>query len=316
MKKVLFAGNTDFSAHVLCEVAARFEVVGVVVSPDRPAGRGLKLKEVAVASWARQQGLRVFKPQNLSDKAFLGAVEGLCPEVMVVVAFRKIPEELWRIPPLGTVNLHTSLLPDYRGAAPIQHAIIHGDDRTGLTTFLINERIDTGDVLLQREIPIAIDDDFGTIYHKMMPLGADLVCETVHGLCAGALHPVAQATHRPLRSAPKITSDFCKIKTQTHTSAVAVYHHIRGLAPKPGAWMGLAARHARPFRYKVLRASLEISRQVPTAELRLEKERLGMVFADGIVWIEEGQAEGKKIASAASFINAWKSKGVERLFWE
>lgn len=315
MIRVLLAGNTDFSQYILEGLASHFKVVGLITAPSKRAGRGLKYKEPAIASYALAQGIPLLQPTNLKDVDFLKEIHRLAPQICVVVAFRKIPKELWQIPSHGTFNLHTSLLPKYRGAAPIQHAIIRGEKETGVTTFLINDRIDTGEILMQKRIAILPEECFGNIYQKLKPVGMTLVIETVNKLFLRQFTPTPQPQQEKPLLAPKISATFCKITYPTHSDPEAVHNHIRGLSPKPSAWIWIWHKGKR-HRYKVIRSLLEATPSSYSDRLEIGEKGLGMVFDKGKVWIQEGQLEGKKPMSTSDMLNGWGGKSVRELYWQ
>lgn len=233
--RVLYMGTPEFAVpplEALLEAGA--DVRGVVTVPDKPAGRGLKMSESAVKRYALARDLPVLQPQNLSDPGFLKEVESERLDVGTVVAFRKLPKALWSIPKHGTFNLHASLLPQYRGAAPINWAIINGDTESGATTFLLDEQIDTGAVLLRERVPIEQNTTAGDLHDALMALGATLVVKTVLELMRGTLQPQPQPVLDMLRDAPKIFRNDCRV--DWHQPARVVHNRIRGLAPYPGAW--------------------------------------------------------------------------------
>lgn len=238
--RIVFFGTPEFAVASLRRLrAAGHRIVGVVTMPDRPGDRRRPLIESDVKKYALAEGLPLFQPERLKDPAFLADLEALRADLFVVIAFRMLPEQVWQMPPLGTINLHASLLPKYRGAAPINRAVMAGERQTGVSTFLLKHEIDTGDILLQEAIDIGPDENAGSVHDRLMALGARLTHETVGRLAAGNITPIPQerfiySTPCP---APKIFRADCRI--DWHKSGAAIHNHVRGLAPYPGAWSGL-----------------------------------------------------------------------------
>ena len=230
-------GTPEFAQYVLSVLVERgYNIVGVVTMPDKPAGRGNKLQQSAVKRFAVDHGLKLLQPERLKDEQFLEQLRSLEADLQVVVAFRMLPEVVWTMPRCGTFNLHASLLPQYRGAAPINWAIINGETRTGVTTFMLRHQIDTGDMILQESIPIGEEDDAGTIHDRLMTLGAELVCRTIDMIEQGKLQTTPQPTlpEDQMRPAPKIFTETCQI--DFGRTAREVHNLVRGLSPHPAAW--------------------------------------------------------------------------------
>lgn len=245
--KILFLGTPDFAvASLRALVEGGYDVVGVVTMPDKPAGRGLHMQQSAVKEYALSVGLTVLQPVKLKDPSFLHEIEALKPDLGVVIAFRMLPREVWAMPRLGTLNLHGSLLPQYRGAAPINRAIINGETVTGVTTFLLNEEIDKGAILGVSEVPIEPSDTAGTLHDRLMVVGADLVLRTVAALDAGTAQPIEQpASDEGLHPAPKIFREDCRIDWRLGVAKIR--NHIRGLSPYPAAWSTLGNQTVKIF---------------------------------------------------------------------
>lgn len=238
--RIVFMGTPDFAAYSLKALTnAGCNVVGVITAPDKPAGRGLKLTPSAVKKMALELGIPVLQPVNLKDPAFLDALKALKPDLQVVVAFRMLPESVWALPPKGTFNLHASLLPQYRGAAPINWAVINGESQTGVTTFFLKHEIDTGNILFQETISILEDDTAGTVHDKLMTTGGRLVVSTVQAIAENRVTPIPQDSiaANSLKGAPKIFRDDCRINW--NEPATTIYNKIRGLSPYPTAWCEL-----------------------------------------------------------------------------
>ncbi len=305
-QRILFMGTPEFAVATLnALVEAGLEVVAVVTAPDRPAGRGRQLRESAVKVRACELGLPILQPERLKDPAFLEELDRLNASLYIVVAFRMLPELVWNRPLHGTVNLHASLLPDYRGAAPINWALINGERRTGATTFKIQHEIDTGDVLLQEELEIGDNETAGELHDRLMVSGASLMVRTVQGLFSGSLSAVPQqqgATH----AAPKLTPENCRI--QWNTSARDIHNRVRGLSPFPGAWTTWNTPAAPSQHFKILRACVaDMSGMGSPGAVRIEHQR--MLISTGSGWVEalEIQPEGKRRMDAASFVRGLRS---------
>lgn len=233
--KIVFMGTPDFAVTTLrALVDAEYAIVGVVTAPDRPAGRGRKIRESAVKIYAKEKGLTILQPLKLKDPEFLAELENLRANLQIVVAFRMLPEVVWKMPEYGTFNLHASLLPQYRGAAPINWAIINGEKETGVSTFFINENIDTGAILLQETVPISKEDSAGTLHDKLMETGASLVLKTVTEIKKGEVQARKQPMAEVLKDAPKLHKENCRINW--YMQLLPIYNHIRGLSPYPAAW--------------------------------------------------------------------------------
>lgn len=277
-----------------------FEIAAVVTSTDKLGGRGgRQLLESAVKRAAVARGIPVLQPEKLRDPAFLDALRSLKADLQVVVAFRMLPEAVWAMPRLGTINLHSSLLPRYRGAAPINWAVIRGERETGLTTFFIRQAIDTGDVLLQARTPIGENETAGELHDRLMEIGADLLLETVRGIEAGTLQarPQDDAEATP---APKIFHDTCRI--DFGLSLGELHNFIRGMSPYPGAWTLLDGEEL-----KLLRARPEAAdHNLQPGTLLVEKRQIRIAVPGGYLHIEELQPQGKRRMSAGDFINGWR----------
>ena len=264
--RIVFMGTPEFAVPSLrALVRSGYNVVGVVTTPDKPAGRGQKLHESDVKIAARELGLPILQPEKLRDPAFVSTMEELRPDLGIVIAFRMLPEVVWAMPRLGTFNLHASLLPQYRGAAPINWAIINGESKTGVTTFLLNHEIDKGAILGQVEMPIQPEDNVGTLYDRLMTVGADLVVQTVERIAAGEITPVVQSDEdTSLRPAPKIFKNDCLIDwTQ---SGKRIIDFIRGLSPYPAAWTELYREGSQmPQAAKIYSAAFELGQDFRSA---------------------------------------------------
>ena len=305
--RIVFMGTPEFAVAILDKlVAENCNVVAVVTAPDKPAGRGMQLSQSAVKQYAVQHGLKVLQPVKLKDPLFIEELQSLHADVQVVVAFRMLPEMVWNMPPMGTINLHASLLPKYRGAAPINWAIIHGETETGITTFKLQHAIDTGDVLMRQSIPIRPDETAGELHDEMKVLGAQLVFDTLVGYCNESLKPVAQKellnkSMKEVPEAPKLHTETCKINWEK--TSQEVFNLVRGLSPYPGAFTYLDDKVL-----KVYRASFEQGN--PTVSIgHFETDRktfLRFATADGWIYVKELQLEGKKRMVVEDFLRGYR----------
>lgn len=302
--RIVFMGTPEFAVAILNKlVQENCNIVGVITAPDKPAGRGMQLTPSAVKKYALEKGLNVLQPTRLKDPDFLAQLAALHADLQVVVAFRMLPEAVWNMPPLGTINLHASLLPQYRGAAPINWAIINGEKETGITTFKLQHAIDTGDVLMQQSIPIREDENAGELHDEMKMLGAELVYQTLSEYVSGKLTPKPQADlgdPESLPAAPKIHTDTCKIDWSM--SAKSVFDLIRGLSPYPAAFTYLEGKLL-----KVFKAKFELSSIVNSGIYQSDgKTYLRYAAADGWVYLTEVQLEGKKRMDIADFLRGYR----------
>jgi methionyl-tRNA formyltransferase len=302
--RIVFMGTPEFaipSLKILVEHG--YEIVGVVTAPDRPSGRGQQPTPSPVKEYALSQGLLVLQPEKLSNQGFCERLESLKPELGVVVAFRMLPKVVWSLPKKGTLNLHAALLPDYRGAAPINWAVINGETKTGATTFFIDQQIDTGGILLKTEVDIPHDWTAGDLHDVMMVKGAELVLKTVKAIEAGTIVPQPQDEQAFLHPAPKIFKEDCRI--DWNRPAAEVYNFIRGLSPYPTAWTLL---HGKVL--KVFRASEGHEAVAGKAgKLMLSgKNELWVGCGEGCLRIEELQLEGKKRMPTAQFLLGFKEE--------
>ncbi len=301
--KIVFMGTPEFAAICLRRILqTEHEVVGVVTVPDKPAGRGRKLAQSEVAKLAIEEKLNLLQPEKLKNLEFIHSLKELQADAFVVVAFRMLPKEVWQIPPKGTFNLHASLLPDYRGAAPINWAIINGETETGVTTFLIDEKIDTGNILLRQKINISPDDDAGSLHNKLAASGKELIIETLDGLESGNLIPHPQAETSFLKPAPKIFRDDCKIDWQTGLDEI--HNKIRGLSPYPASWTVFKMNGEEKI-FKIYKGSFEFTKRNPmeTGEIELDKDSIKIKHKDGFYFVSDLQQEGKRRMTAKDFIN-------------
>lgn len=296
--RIVFMGTPEFaipSLRTLVELG--HDVVAVVTAPDRPSGRGQQLTPSPVKEFAIAHGLNVLQPEKLRDPAFLVALAALRPELAVVVAFRMLPEVVWAMPTLGTLNLHAALLPDYRGAAPLNWVLINGETKTGATTFFINQQIDTGAILLSTEVDIPHDWNAGDLHDVMMERGAALVGQTVQAIAAGKVQAQPQNDQAFIHPAPKIFKEDCRIDWTK--PAAALYNFVRGLSPYPTAWTTLGGKVLKI--YKVTEGDQPIEGQPGTLLLTADKE-LWVRCGAGSLRIDQLQIEGKKKMETAAFL--------------
>lgn len=311
--RIVFMGTPDFAVASLdALVKAGYHIVGVVTAPDKPAGRGMKMSESAVKKYAVQHQLPVLQPEKLKNPEFLDNLKMLKADLQVVVAFRMLPEVVWNMPPMGTLNVHGSLLPQYRGAAPINWAVINGEKETGVTTFKLQHEIDTGNILLQDRLPIGEDETAGEVHDRMMLLGAQLLVKTIEGLEKGLLKETPQTellqangNAASIKHAPKIFTDTCKIDFSK--TAGEVHNQIRGLSPFPGAFTMLGGKMLKIFRSK--KEVTQHSVQPGTAETD-GKSYLRFATADGFVYAMEIQMEGKKRMQVEDFLRGFRIENV------
>jgi methionyl-tRNA formyltransferase len=298
LMKIVFMGTPDFAvASLSALVDAGFAVVGVVTAADKPAGRGQKLQESAVKQYAVSKGIKVLQPLKLKDPEFIADLRSLAADLQVVVAFRMLPEVVWNMPAKGTINLHASLLPQYRGAAPINHAIINGEHESGVTTFFLKHEIDTGDVIFSEKVTIAEDETAGELHDKLMNVGAGLLVKTVTAIASGDYEEQPQPVSDELKHAPKIFKDDCFI--DWNQPAQAVFNKIRGLSPYPTAFTKLNNKTL-----KVFRAEMEDQEPAIAAGGFLSDGKTFLKFAtkDGFVKLLDIQYEGKKRMTIEEFL--------------
>jgi methionyl-tRNA formyltransferase len=299
--RIIFMGTPEFAVASLdALVKAGCNIVGVITAPDKPAGRGMQIQQSAVKKYAVEHHLAVLQPEKLKSLQFLEELRNLKADLQVVVAFRMLPEFVWNMPPMGTVNLHGSLLPQYRGAAPINWAIINGEKETGVTTFKLKHQIDTGDILLQEEFLIGEDETAGEVHDKMKEIGARVLVETIKGLADGSLSEKPQPDGE-IKHAPKIHADTCRINWSQ--PAEIVYNHIRGLSPYPAAFTIMNEKML-----KVFKAKKEI---IFPAHTEGDYETDGKTFlkfacTNGYILLVEVQLEGKKKMEITEFLKGYR----------
>lgn len=305
--RIIFLGTPAFAVASLdALVKAKANIVAVVTVPDKPAGRGMKITQSAVKQYAIEHNLLVLQPEKLREASFVETLQSLKADLQVVVAFRMLPEVVWNMPKMGTINLHASLLPQYRGAAPINWAIINGEKETGVTTFLLQHAIDTGNILLQEKVTIAPMDNAGTLHDKLMKVGAQLVVKTVEGLCQKTIKEVPQPSAENLPTASKIFKETCAL--DFNQAAEAIHNKVRGLSPFPTAFTYMEGKLL-----KVYATSVEtVAHQEPIGTYHTdEKTFLKIACLDGFVHLLDVQAEGKKRMPIADFLRGFRKKHNE-----
>ena len=306
--RIIYMGTPDFAVESLrALVEGGYNVVAVVTMPDKPAGRGHQLQYSAVKQYALSVGLPLLQPERLKDEMFLEELRSYGADLQIVVAFRMLPEVVWNMPRLGTFNLHASLLPQYRGAAPINWAVMNGDTETGATTFMLQHEIDTGNIILQERIAIADDENVGSVHDRLMTMGASLVTRTVDAIIECDAHgtplpTIPQDNSIELRPAPKIFKDTCAIDFSR--TAEQICNHVRGLSPYPAAWISEMPT-AHPLAELLKGAKVY---KVAIAQHAEQKGHIIVACADGYVDIMELQLPGKKRMNASALLNGLKNK--------
>lgn len=303
--RIVFMGTPDFAvASLKTLVDNNYTIVGVITAPDRPAGRGRKLHESAVKVYAKEQQLNILQPTNLKSESFLAELKALNANLQIVVAFRMLPKLVWQMPALGTFNLHASLLPDYRGAAPINWDIINGETVTGVSTFFIDEKIDTGDMILQETVAIALKDTAGDLHDTLMGVGSRLVLKTVKQIESGTVQTTPQKELATIKEAPKLNRDNCKIDWTD--SIDNIYNLIRGLSPYPAAWCQLINGEDN-FEIKIYKASItKEAHNLDTGTVVSAKKSLHVAVKNGYIKIEVIKFPGKRKMDSQSLLNGYQ----------
>lgn len=302
--KIIFMGTPDFAVATLKTlVEANFNIVGVITAPDKPAGRGQKLNESAVKQYAVSQGLTVLQPTNLKNEDFLNQLKSLQANLQIVVAFRMLPKLVWQMPEYGTFNLHASLLPNYRGAAPINWALINGETKTGVSTFFIDEKIDTGDMILQESIEIAPNENAGILHDALMNMGSQLALKTVEAIQKGSVKTIPQIESSEIKTAYKLDRDNCKINWKD--SLENTYNLIRGLSPYPGAWCHLINGDEN-LDVKIYSADKEtIEHNLAIGTVITTKKELKVAVINGYILIKDIKLPGKRMMDVKSLLNGY-----------
>ena len=295
-------GTPQFAVEALKKLhESNYKIVGVVCPPDRPRGRGQKLKSCQVKQYAVSKNLKVLQPEKLKSPHFLSKLTKLNADLFIVIAFRMLPKEVWSIPKYGTFKVHASLLPQYRGAAPINWALINGEKKTGVTSFLINEQIDTGAILLYKDCEINKNENVGELHDRLMLMGAELTIETCEGIFNNTIKPRVQQNSSELKNAPKLFKSDCKIDWSK--SSLEIYNHIRGLSPYPVAWTNIISNNESKT-IKIFNADYELLRhKKEITEIDINKNSFKIYTKDGIINILEIQIPGKRKMDIKSFLN-------------
>jgi methionyl-tRNA formyltransferase len=301
--RIVFMGTPEFAVPMLDTLFhSQHQIVGVITAPDKPAGRGMQLSESDVKRYAVTHHLHLLQPEKLKNEVFLAELRALNADLFVVVAFRMLPEVVWDMPPLGTINLHASLLPNYRGAAPINWAIINGEKETGVTTFKLQHEIDTGQIILREKISIRDDETVGELYHEMMDIGKDVLLKTIDAIASGEYPLLSQDHITDVKHAPKIFKETCRI--DWGRDAASIYNLIRGLSPYPAAWTTLQGKTLKIYTAE----KLIQSHSKPTGEIETDgKTYLRYTCADGYISLKDIQLEGKKRMSIKEFLRGYKA---------
>lgn len=312
--RIVYMGTPEFAVASLdALVSGGYNVVGVVTMPDKPAGRGYKVQFSAVKEYALAHNLTLLQPEKLKDEQFLEELKALKADLQIVVAFRMLPEVVWNMPPMGTFNLHGSLLPQYRGAAPINWAIINGEKETGVTTFFLQHEIDTGDLILQKKIAIHRTDNAETIHDQLMALGAQTVVKTVDCILDGTAPKMPQPEVAELKMAPKIFKETCKINW--NSDCESIYNFVRGLSPYPTAWSELMNDNREPIPMKIYAVTTEQTSHTYTHGTIITdgKKELKVACKDGFVIIQSLQLSGKKRMNSDEFLRGYKIDLLQHL---
>ena len=314
--RIVYMGTPDFAVAPLRRLVEEgYKIVSVITMPDKPAGRGLKLQESAVKRYAREAGLPILQPEKLKQPEFVEQFRALEADLAIVIAFRMLPEIIWSAPRLGTFNLHASLLPQYRGAAPINWALINGEHRTGVTTFMLNHEIDKGEMLGQTEVEITPEDNAGTLHDKLVDAGVELVQQTVEAIASGTARPVAQpeSTTGPLKEAPKIFKEDCRIDWNERGENIR--NRVRGLSPYPAAWSVLIG-NGEMLNVKIYDVHFEQGEHslVPGTLSSDGKKYLKAACTDGYIRIDELQLAGKKRMKTEELLRGFK--GISEYHFE
>ena len=302
--RIVFMGTPDFAVGILKNLQRHnFTIAGVITAPDKPSGRGRRLNQSAVKKYALEHELPILQPKNLKDEGFLKELKELQANLQIVVAFRMLPKVVWQLPTLGTFNLHASLLPNYRGAAPINWAIINGETKTGVTTFFIDEKIDTGEIILQTPVNISQTDTAGSLHDKLMEVGSQLVVKTVEYIESGTVKTIKQPT-KESTAAPKIYKETCKI--DWHQPIDIIYNMIRGLSPYPAAWTKIETTN-KTVEAKIYRASKQLEHHNNTiGKIYTNKKELKIAVQSGYMVIEEIQLAGKRKMKVFDLLNGFQ----------
>ncbi|WP_035336317.1 methionyl-tRNA formyltransferase [Dokdonia sp. PRO95] len=304
--RIVFMGTPEFAVTILNGLLEeKYNVVGVITAPDRPAGRGQKVRESDVKAFAKTKNLNILQPTNLKSEEFLKELKALNANLQIVVAFRMLPEAVWKMPAYGTFNLHASLLPQYRGAAPINWAIINGDTETGVTTFFIDEKIDTGEIILQEKLAIGDKENAGALHDRLMIAGKDLVVKTVKAIASDEVTTFVQDSSKELKTAYKLHSENTRINWEAPLQDI--YNHIRGLSPYPAAYTMLE-NGGKEQRVKIYSAFAKAEKEmfIPSGAVTQVDDHLAIATPEGYICITEIQLSGKKKMAVKDLLNGYK----------
>ena len=300
--RIVFMGTPEFAVGILDTIVKNnFEVVGVITATDKPAGRGQKIKYSAVKEYALEKGLKILQPSNLKDESFLTELKALHANLQIVVAFRMLPKVVWEMPELGTFNLHASLLPNYRGAAPINWAIINGETKTGVTTFFIDDKIDTGAMILSKEIIIEKEENAGMLHDRLLQIGSETVLETLKLIESKKVITAIQEDNEEIKTAYKLNKENCKI--DWNQSAATIHNLIRGLSPYPAAWCYFNDNNTE-YNVKIYESTIVTeSHSKPIGSIICTKKELKVAVHNGFIEILSLQFPGKKRMKTTELLN-------------
>lgn len=305
--RIVYMGTPDFAVAPLAKlVESGYNVVCVITMPDKKSGRGMNLHYSPVKEYALSKNIPLLQPEKLKDPEFISKLESYNADLQIVVAFRMLPEVVWGMPPLGTFNLHASLLPQYRGAAPINWAVINGEKETGVTTFFLKHEIDTGNIIMQEKISIGPDEDVGSVHDRLMLLGSELVVKTVVGIINNEVHPVPQKTSAFIRQAPKLFKDNTRISWTRNV--LEIYNLIRGLSPYPSAWTMMERQGMEPVKVKIFKTSYEYAETSDNSGAIQSdgKGYMKIVCRDGLISVKKIQLAGRKAMPVEDFLRGFK----------
>lgn len=310
--RIVFMGTPDFAVATLNTlITNKYNVVGVITAPDKPSGRGRKLNESAVKVYAKEKGLNILQPKNLKDDHFLKELKALNANLQIVVAFRMLPKVVWQMPEYGTFNLHASLLPNYRGAAPINWAIINGETKTGVSTFFIDEKIDTGAMILQKEISIEATENAGSLHDKLMTFGSKLVLKTVELIQNNTVKTTPQPENATIKTAYKLNKDNCKINW--NTTIDSIYNKVRGLSPYPAAWSSLKNNND-VLDIKIYTVEKEIeTHNIEIGSIIATKKEVKVAVQNGFIKIIDIKMPGKRTMDIKSLLNGYEFKNDAKM---
>ncbi len=308
MLKIVYMGTPDFAVGPLEAVINQgYEIAAIVTAPDKPSGRGRKLGMSEVKKFALAHDLTLLQPTNLKDSVFINILKEINPDLIIVIAFRMLPEAVWRIPSKGTINLHASLLPQYRGAAPINWALINGETQSGITTFYINENIDTGDIILQETTEISENDNFETLHNRLKKMGENLLIKTLKLIEAGNANPISQKNiSSPLKTAPKLNKDNTRILWENNSKDI--FNLIRGLSPFPGAWTTLIDKNNKEYYFKILDSNYHIGKTTSKSTgfvITDSKSHIHIVCGDGVLQVNKLQLSGRNVMTTSEFLRGY-----------